>query len=162
MNAFKYRRLHNRQPGQCTWCGAPVPKGRKKWCGDTCVDEFRAQNEWAFVRKLVFKRDRGICKHCGCDTIQLQRLCRLVRSREGFDTYRHLCDWLRHHGHHDVVVRDQWEADHIVERVRGGGNELTNLRTLCLECHKRETARLAAELATERKAAKRAKLEVLF
>ncbi|MBU0846685.1 HNH endonuclease [Patescibacteria group bacterium] len=45
---------------------------------------------------------------------------------------------------------DLWQADHIVERVRGGSHELHNLRTLCVPCHKKETARLAHERKVER------------
>lgn len=48
--------------------------------------------------------------------------------------------------------RDWWEADHIHERIRGGRDHLDNLRTLCLRCHKIETARLARERADERRA----------
>lgn len=48
-----------------------------------------------------------------------------------------------------------WQADHIRECARGGwGTGLDNLRTLCTPCHKEETARLAAELAEDRKNAK--------
>lgn len=51
-----------------------------------------------------------------------------------------------------------WEADHIIEVVRGGAPlGLANLQTLCLACHKAKTARLAGERATERRAAQQAK-----
>jgi 5-methylcytosine-specific restriction endonuclease McrA len=48
--------------------------------------------------------------------------------------------------------RDWWEADHIVERVRGGGTALSNLQSLCSPCHKAKTRRLHGELAAERRA----------
>lgn len=35
-----------------------------------------------------------------------------------------------------------WEADHIVPVIEGGTNELANLRTLCMRCHRAETAKL--------------------
>lgn len=45
-----------------------------------------------------------------------------------------------------------WEMDHILPVVRGGGGcGLDNLRTLCLRCHRAETARLATERAAERR-----------
>lgn len=48
--------------------------------------------------------------------------------------------------------RTAWDADHIVPVCRGGGQcGLENYRTLCVPCHKRETARLAAERAAERR-----------
>jgi 5-methylcytosine-specific restriction enzyme A len=33
-----------------------------------------------------------------------------------------------------------WEADHVVPLVDGGGFDLSNLQTLCVECHRRKTA----------------------
>lgn len=61
---------------------------------------------------------------------------------------------------HDRRLRDQgydlsrrhfWDMDHIEEVIRGGSYRIENLQTLCQPCHKRKTARLAAELAAERK-----------
>ena len=49
-----------------------------------------------------------------------------------------------------------WEADHIVPVVEGGGGcGPEGYRTLCLRCHRIETARLAARLAEKRAAARR-------
>ena len=50
---------------------------------------------------------------------------------------------------------DRWDADHIVPLVEGGTNIMENLRTLCLRCHRQETARLRRRLA-EREALRRA------
>ena len=48
-----------------------------------------------------------------------------------------------------------WQADHIVPVTKGGGAcGLEGLRTLCTPCHKAETAKLAAQLASERRAKK--------
>jgi 5-methylcytosine-specific restriction endonuclease McrA len=36
-----------------------------------------------------------------------------------------------------------WDADHIVPVVEGGGEcDLSNIRTLCLKCHRKVTAEL--------------------
>jgi 5-methylcytosine-specific restriction protein A len=36
-----------------------------------------------------------------------------------------------------------WDADHIVPVIEGGGEcDLTNLRTLCLKCHRASTTDL--------------------
>jgi hypothetical protein len=44
-----------------------------------------------------------------------------------------------------------WEADHIVPVSEGGGQcGLDNYRTLCVPCHKAETARLKREQAIKR------------
>lgn len=48
-----------------------------------------------------------------------------------------------------------WEADHIVPVVEGGGGcELDNYRTLCLECHRVETRALAQRRAQKRREAR--------
>lgn len=38
-------------------------------------------------------------------------------------------------------VTDELEVDHIKARAHGGGDELTNLRAICVPCHKVKTAR---------------------
>jgi hypothetical protein len=47
------------------------------------------------------------------------------------------------------VAPHLWEADHVVEVVRGGDTTLANLATLCLPCHKAKTKALAAARATK-------------
>ena len=48
-----------------------------------------------------------------------------------------------------------WEADHIIPVIEGGGEcGLENYRTLCLPCHKKETAALAKRRAQRRQQAK--------
>jgi 5-methylcytosine-specific restriction endonuclease McrA len=40
-----------------------------------------------------------------------------------------------------------WDADHIVPVAEGGGEcDLSNLRTLCLKCHRVRTAELRERL----------------
>lgn len=51
-----------------------------------------------------------------------------------------------------------WDIDHIVPVVQGGGSSgPENLRTLCLACHRKVTAELAAKRAAARRAAKEPK-----
>jgi hypothetical protein len=41
--------------------------------------------------------------------------------------------------------RSLWDADHIVPVSEGGGEcDLSNIRTLCLRCHRQATAELRA------------------
>lgn len=58
-------------------------------------------------------------------------------------------------GWDDVWGRQLWETDHIIARVEGGSDRQENLRTLCVPCHKRVTAELAAKRAAERRDAGR-------
>lgn len=157
------RRIHNRQKGQCTWCGSPVGKGRSTWCSDACVTAYREEHDWDYIRGRVRDRDKGVCALCGFDTEQLQRIIRSALSRQtlrqaclsGYEMHRHVADWLESVNQNRVWKWAQWQADHITPRCRGGSNELSNLRTLCVACHKVETARLARDRAAERRDAER-------
>lgn len=124
----------------CRWCGVEVPKGRVSWCGDACVDEFVIRRGDGRAADRVFKRDKGVCALCGVDT-ELLRRSKLHKfgSSESWDE-------LAAAGYN----RGQrlWNMDHVKPVVEGGGAcGLDNLRTLCVPCHKRETAVLAARRA---------------
>lgn len=56
------------QRGRCAWCGTTqLPKGRRSWCSQKCVDEYLSRSSSEHIRRKVFERDRGICAICGCD-----------------------------------------------------------------------------------------------
>ncbi len=61
-------------------------------------------------------------------------------------------------------VSHLWEADHIIPVIEGGGGCTPDgYRTLCLKCHRAETAALAGRLAAKRRAAKAAAIpELVF
>ena len=116
--------------GICRWCGQEVPKGRRTFCGDECVHEWRVRTDPSYVRREVEKRDQEVCGRCGVDT----KTIRQERPRNWYCGY-HL-----------------WEAHHRVPVSEGGGEcGLEGYETLCLECHRRETAELAARKAKARK-----------
>lgn len=96
---------------------------------------------------MVWERDQGICRCCGQDVTGLG-----ARERTDLLANRRLAgiDFLRRWQH-------LWDADHIVEVVRGGGQcGLDGLQTLCRPCHKAKTGRLASERAAERRASQTA------
>ena len=48
--------------------------------------------------------------------------------------------------------RTLWDADHIVPVVAGGGEcDLSNIRTLCIRCHREVTAALRAARSEHRR-----------
>lgn len=51
-------------------------------------------------------------------------------------------------------AKNSWECDHIKPIVLGGTSDRENLRCICTECHKKETAKLARSRAIERNPAK--------
>ncbi len=121
--------------GICRWCGAEVPKRRHTFCDDCCVHEWRLRTDPGYLREKVRDRDRGICAICGLNTIEFyRRLQRLPRKRR-VELRRRLDI---HPGR-----RSFWDADHIRPVVEGGGEcDLSNIRTLCLWCHRDETEKL--------------------
>mgnify|MGYP006286871809 CR=1 FL=1 len=48
----------------CRNCEAPVPKGRRHYCSDSCMEDFNRNNSWFFVRKDVLRRDNYRCSIC--------------------------------------------------------------------------------------------------
>lgn len=64
--------------GLCRQCNQEVPPGRLTFCGDTCVDAWRVKTSPAHARRLVRKRDRGVCAECGLDTKALDKWLRTL------------------------------------------------------------------------------------
>ena len=137
---------------QCRWCKQPVPKGKRTFCGDECVHEWRMRTSPQYVRMKVFERDQGICLKCGLNTpaMELRLTDIFVENRDAYDfAWTALLDRgfsrNRRHG--------LWDADHI-QSIRDGGGlcGMDNYRTLCIPCHKEETKKLHKRMAVERKA----------
>lgn len=125
----------------CRWCGGDVPPRRFTFCSEACVHEWRLRTDPAYLREQVFARDRGVCARCGVDTEILRKDKRKLdyRARRQFEK-----DWGRR--------RHLWDADHIVPVAEGGGEcDLTNMRTLCLACHRTVTTELRKRLAERTK-----------
>lgn len=129
----------------CRWCELEVPKGRLTFCSGFCVQEWRLRTDPGFLREKTMERDRGVCAVCRVDT--LQALAELKRSR-GTARVRLLQRW----GLKTISRRTLWDADHIVPVAEGGGAcDLSNIRTLCLVCHRGATQQLRARLAARPK-----------
>ena len=127
----------------CRWCSLEVPPGRLTFCSDFCVEEWRLRTDPSFLRERTFERDRGVCAECGVDTaaafIDLQKKRGTARLK-----------LLSHWGLKTLNRRSLWDADHIVPVVEGGGAcDLSNIRTLCLLCHRKATAALRARRAVQ-------------
>lgn len=111
----------------CRRCAYEVPRDRKTFCSKECVHEWKIRTNPGYVRDELAKRDKGVCAICATDTGA--RLDPWFRERA------------RGAGH-------LWQADHIVPVIEGGGEcGLDNYRTLCTDCHKRETAALRKRMA---------------
>jgi 5-methylcytosine-specific restriction enzyme A len=120
----------------CRWCRLEVPAGRLTFCSEFCVEEWRLRSNPGHLRERVLERDRGICAACGTDCIAEYNH---IRRQRGAARTRAKEKW-------GLGGRKSlWDADHIVPVVEGGGEcDLTNMRTLCLKCHRIHTAGLRA------------------
>jgi 5-methylcytosine-specific restriction endonuclease McrA len=120
----------------CRWCNLEVPRGRLTFCSDWCVEEWRLRSDPGYLREKVLERDRGVCAGCGVDC--LATWLHLKRLR-GTARLKAFSEW----GITAQSRKSLWDADHILPVVEGGGEcDITNLRTLCLKCHRTSTAEL--------------------
>ncbi len=125
----------------CRWCGTEVAKGRRTFCSDACVHHWKLRSNPGYLREHVFARDKGVCGQCGVDTVALRRDMRKLdlAARRKF-----LKEWRLQDGSRKSL----WDADHVVPVAEGGGQcDLSNMRTLCLKCHREATAALRVRLA---------------
>lgn len=119
--------------------------GRFTFCSQACVDLWVIRTGSGMERFLK-KRDRGICAICRRDCIKWLKEFRMLPAE-------HKPEFLAQHGIPPHRRRRFWDIDHIVPVVEGGGScGPENLRTLCIPCHRRVTAELAAKRAAERQA----------
>ena len=104
------------------------------------MHEWKLRTDPGYLRDKVFERDRGVCAQCGVDTPALRRDMRKLdyAARRQF-----LRKWKLREGSRKSL----WDADHIVPVAEGGGQcDLSNMRTLCLQCHGEATAALRKRL----------------
>ena len=123
-----------RERSPCRWCAGEVPKGRLTFCSAACVHEWKLRTDSGYLRDAVFARDHGVCAICGIDTVVLRRdkLKLDYAARKKFER-----EW--------STRKHLWDADHIIPVCKGGGEcDLSNMRTLCLKCHRVVTSELVS------------------
>ena len=102
---------------------------------------------------VVIERDNGICQMCGLNTLWIERISNHIRD--------HLRDFnipgkwqIKNSYYKDIGWASgrytPYDIDHIIPIVKGGEHHPGNMRTLCQPCHKKETGKLAGELAEDR------------
>lgn len=122
----------------CRRCSEEVPRGRRTFCSEACIHEWKLRTDAAYLRQETFKRDLGVCAVCALDT-------KTERSRDERQSWHRRCSGTGH----------LWQADHIKPVIEGGGEcGLENIRTLCTACHRAETAALAKRRAQARRESK--------
>ena len=156
------------EKGFCVWCGCALSGRRTRWCSKACVDQYLIRNDLSLAGSRVEERDHGICANCGIDTIEILALMRFCRpnvapshGQAGPKSAIKIQDEWGPWGT-DYCTR-LWQMDHILPVVEGGGCcGLDNYQTLCLPCHKRDTAVLAGKLARRREIERTGQCEMVF
>ena len=128
----------------CRWCAMEVPGRRRTFCSDWCVHEWRLRSDPGYLRDQVFRRDKGVCAICRVDTVEAHLQLKRARGERRLDR-------LKKWGLTRVTRKSLWDADHILPVAEGGGEcDLSNIRTLCLVCHRRITQELLTRLREKR------------
>jgi len=137
----------------CRHCAGALPANRRSFCSDECVHEWKIRTQPSYAAIKVKQRDKGVCRECGLDCIELAKRLGAVRWRDR-------AAWEALIAEHGLTgaraegSRRLWEMDHIIPVVEGGGScGLDNLRTLCFACHRKATKELAGRRAQARRAA---------
>lgn len=125
----------------CRRCSAEIRKGsgRRTFCSEECVVEWKVRTQPEFAAELVHARDKGVCSTCSRDCDALYRKIRITKHARRPRRMAEL-------GLPPYLLRRRryWEVDHVKPVVEGGGScGLENLRTLCWECHRKVTRELA-------------------
>lgn len=135
----------------CRLCGIEVPKGRRTFCSPDCVHRWRLDSDPGYLRDCVEKRDRGVCVDCALDTIKFMKEVEAFKHTKGYAAYRVWIKELKLGGRYTY-----WEADHVIGIADGGTNDLTNVVTRCLCCHRAKSAASQTARAAARRAAREA------
>lgn len=159
----------------CAFCAEPVAKGRRTYCSEDCAAMGRHAGAIG-PREVLWLRDRGVCQLCGLNTDEeaaYHALCGDVPKFYRRHQHVELGEgphWLYRYGHAveyileshgaDTNRTDTWDMDHVigVEIYTGDPeylNDLGNLRTLCIPCHRKVTAQQAADRAKRKRKEKR-------
>lgn len=111
---------------QCPWCGGAVNNKRRRYCSDECRRDFQNMTVWwrgrgAYAMRILY-RDGFTCQDCG-----------------EFHAF------INEHGMACPADDGQLEIHHIIPVADGGGDEPSNLVTLCKRCHKERHRKLRRE-----------------
>lgn len=104
--------------GYCRWCGNKIKGKRKRFCSDSCSKKFAIATVWGRgcgpYKYHIMVRDNFTCQDCG-EFLALQNEYGITVPING----------------------KRADIHHIVPLNNGGGDEPSNLITLCEECHKK-------------------------
>ena len=106
----------------CLWCEKPLPKRRRKYCGDECAFSYWEKNIvplwWSNAVRMALRRTNHHCE--GCEETRYLEV-------------------------HHIEHLERFEARHNSPK-----NRQDNLKVLCRDCHEKEHhPKYAAKAASE-------------
>lgn len=133
------RKLPDGRPA-CCWCGGPLGPGRRRWCGQKCVDEYSIQASQGGARRACEHRDHGVCALCGLDCVRVERfrdaLYRASRLRVEIEIQGPVPEWwdwgrpLIELVPHPARERRAAQYDALCELIFSWAGDLRDRRTL--------------------------------
>lgn len=125
----------------CRWCKKAVTPPRRTICSEECAHELKIRTSGRYLRRCVYKRDKGLCSVCNQDTKLISQKALSIENIDARNIYLKENEiplkrkiWKRKNG------GGLWDADHIIPVKDGGGLcGIDNIRTLCIPCHKKKT-----------------------
>lgn len=109
----------DRHDGRCTWCGEPVPQGRRRFCSPLCAHYFAENHYWSSARPTALARAGYACEdeHCSVDELTGRIEVHHRTGPSGKARYAHGC---HHHQANLVVLCDghHWNETRW-ERAKG-------------------------------------------
>ncbi|MCZ6507733.1 MAG: hypothetical protein O7A04_06775 [Acidobacteria bacterium] len=157
----------SRRDGQgkpiCSYCGKPLAGRARRYCSDACkVETYVRAGVTAEIRHQLTKRDAEICAVCDLDCRQLESDLYSLESgawswNEDVTELNAVARAIQKRGNRRLVQLgfnegiSLWQAAHVLAVVEGGGEcGIEGYITLCVPCHKRDTAELARRMAVAR------------
>ena len=150
--------VETRDKGVCALCGVDTIERARS------VRGHRELFRWLARREAERLHDTGeLPVYCGNTRIQKERQERYIELGL-HSSWSDVQSWTTHWTNEEIIARfgrdvessqcHTWEADHIIPVIEGGGGcGPEGYRTLCLGCHRQETALLAGRRAAARKRA---------
>lgn len=145
------------------------------FCKSDCERLFAVKSSSSDARRLILKRDGGICAICRLDCMRLIRRLQSIekgssnwldRRKKFLDReYKTFMSGLTGTMQTNLAKKalggQAWQVDHIRPVFEGGGQcSERNLRTLCSACHRQVTSKQSAKRRRERHELKKAKQSI--
>jgi hypothetical protein len=125
----------------CVACGASCRKNKQR-CSN-CEDAYWLSQPvksrpWSWSKNYVIRRDNAMCRHCGRKRQNFYPNCLVLRNLR--------CELGRELTNEEtalvlgIELKDLYlplTVHHIQMRSKGGGDDPSNLITLCRSCHDR-------------------------